>query len=77
MLDVEDFIERTNEELKDELKNHPGPTQEHMKIVSDTIETFHCQYVLSKIIADNLKTTNVKASHFYITRKEDKKVTPE
>ena len=75
MLDVEDFIERTNEELKDELKNHPGPTQEHMKIVSDTIETFHCQYVLSKIIADNLKT-NVKASHFYITRKEDKKVTP-
>ena len=47
-----------------------------MKIVSDTTETFHCQYILSKIIADNLKTANVKTSHFYITRKEDKKVIP-
>ena len=31
-----------------------------MKIVKDTIETFHRQQVLAKNITDNLKTTNKK-----------------
>ena len=43
--------------------------QEHMKIINDTSETFHRQQVLANNIADNLKTTNVKTSHFYITTK--------
>ena len=44
-----------------------------MKIVNDTIETFHFQQVLARNIADNLKTTNVKTPHFYITPKVHKK----
>ena len=63
MLDVEDYMKKANKELKDEnyYKNiSHDPTQEHMKIVNDTIETFHRQQVLAKNIADNLKTTNVK-----------------
>ena len=45
------------------------PTHEHIKIINNTIETFHNQQVLAKDIADNLKTTNLKTSHFYITPK--------
>ena len=47
-----------------------------MKIVNDTIETFHRQQVLAKNIADGLKTTNVKTAHFYITTKVRKKDIP-
>ena len=39
-------------------KNSHDPTHEHMKNVSDTIDTCHLQQVLTKNIADNLKTTN-------------------
>ena len=45
------------------------PTHEHMKIVNDTTETLHRQQILAKTIADNLKKTNVKTPHFYITPK--------
>ena len=38
-----------------------------MKIVNDAIETFHCQQILPKNIADKLKTTNVKTPFFYTT----------
>ena len=44
-----------------------------MKIVNDTIETFHCQQLLAKHIAGNKKTTNVKTPYFYITPKVHKK----
>ena len=44
-----------------------------MKIVNDTIVTFHRQQVLAKIIADNLKTTIIKTPHFCITPKVHKK----
>ena len=47
-----------------------------MKIVSDTIETFHRQQVLAKNIAANLKTTNVKTPHFSITPKAHRKDKP-
>ena len=47
-----------------------------MKIVNDTIEMFHCQQILAKNIADNLKTINVKTTHFYITHKVHKKDKP-
>ena len=50
------------------------PTNEHMKIVSDTIETFHRQQDLGKRIADNLKTTNLKTPLFYITSNVHKKI---
>ena len=52
------------------------PTHKHMKIVNDTIDTCHLQQVLTKNIADNLKTTNVKMPHFYITAKVHKKDIP-
>ena len=47
-----------------------------MKIVNDTIDTCHRQQVLTKNIADYLKTTNVKTPHFYITPKVHKKDIP-
>ena len=46
-----------------------------MKIVNNIIETFHRQQVLAKNIA-NLKTTNVKTPHFYITPKVHTKDIP-
>ena len=70
MLDVEDYVEKANKELKDKIyykKISHDPTHEHLKIVNDTIDTFHRQQVLAKNITDNLKTTNVKTRHFYIT----------
>ena len=76
ILDVEDYIEKANKELKDEKyykRIGHDPPHEHMKIVNDTIETFHFQQVLARNIADNLKTTNVKTPHFYITPKVHKK----
>ena len=70
ILDVENYIDKANKEYENFCKkpNH-DPTQEHMKITNDTIETFHRQWVLSKSSADNLKTTNVKTPQFYITLK--------
>ena len=71
------YIELPNKELKDEnyyKKISHDPTQERMKIVNDTIETFHCQQLLAKHIAGNKKTTNVKTPHFYITPKVHKKI---
>ena len=52
------------------------PTHKHIKIVIDTIDTFHRQQVLAKIIANNLKTTNVKTPHFYVTPKVQNKDIP-
>ena len=46
-----------------------------MKIVNNIIETFHRQQVLAKNIA-NLKTTNVKTPHSYITPKVHMKDIP-
>ena len=51
ILDLEDYIEKANKELKDEIyykKISYDPTHNYMKIVSETIEIFHCQQVLAK-----------------------------
>ena len=48
---VEDYMEKANKELKDEnyyKRISYDPRQEHMKIVNDTIQTFHRQQVLAK-----------------------------
>ena len=50
ILDAEDYIEKTNKELKDESyykKISHDPTHEHKRIINDTIETFHRQQVLA------------------------------
>ena len=39
ILDVEDYVEKANKELKDKISH--DPTHEHLKIVNDTIDTFH------------------------------------
>ena len=68
ILDVEDYIKKANKKDKKYYnKISHDATQEHMKIVNDAIETFHCQQILPKNIADKLKTTNVKTPLFYIT----------
>ena len=79
MLDVEDYLEKANKEWKDEnyyKRISDDPIHEHMKIVNFIIETFHRQQVLAKNIADNLKTTNIKAPHFYVTPRLNKKDIP-
>ena len=76
ILNVEDYVEKANKELEDEnyyKRITHDRTHEHMKMVNEAIETFHRQQVLPKNIADNLKTTNVKTTHFYITPKVHKK----
>ena len=58
ILDLEDYIEKAYKELKDETitkKISNNPTNEHMKIVTDIIETLHRQQILAKTIADNFK----------------------
>ena len=47
----------------------------NMKIVNNIVETFYRQQVLAKNIADNVKTTNVKTPHFYITPKAKERYT--
>ena len=72
-------MDKANKELKDGNyynKINYDPTREHIKIVSNTIETFHRQQVLVKNIANNLKTTNVKTPQFYITPKVHIKYIP-
>ena len=79
ILDVENYIEKANKELQDEKyykRISHDPTHENMKIVNNTIETFHLQQVSAKNIANNLKTTNVKTPYLYITPKVHKKVIP-
>ena len=44
ILDVEDYVEKANKELKDKIyykKISHDPTHERLKIVNDTIDTFH------------------------------------
>ena len=51
ILDIEDYIEKTNKELKDEnyyKKVSHDPIKEQIEIVNDTVETFHCQQVQPK-----------------------------
>ena len=79
ILDIEDYIQKANKELKDEnyyKRISHDPTHKNMKIVNCTIETFHRQQVLAKNIADSSKATNVKTTHFYITPKVHKKDIP-
>ena len=48
ILEVGDYIEKADKELKDEnyyKKLSHNPTHEHMKIVNDAIDTFHRQQV--------------------------------
>ena len=78
IIDVGDYTEKDNKELKDEnyyKKIDHDPTHGNLKIVNDALDTFHCQQILPKNIAENLKTTNIKTTHFYITPKVPKKDT--
>ena len=50
-------------------KLNQDQTQEHTKIINNTIETFQRQRVLSENIIDNLKTTKVRTPQFYVTPK--------
>ena len=61
-------MKKANKKLKDEnyyKKISHDPKHEHMKIVNDTIETFHREQVLAKNIADfkNSKCENTSLLH--------------
>ena len=77
ILDVNDYIEKAKKELKDEnyyKRISHDPTNINIwKSLTTQLKRF---IVLAKKIADNLKTTNVKAPHFYITPKVHKKDVP-
>ena len=79
ILDIGDYMEKANKELKDE-NFYKGisydPTYEHMQIVNDLIEMFYRQQVLAKNIADNLKPTNLIIPHFRTTPKVHKRDIP-
>ena len=77
ILDVKDYIEKAKKELKDEnyyKRISHDPT--HFNIWKSLTTQLKRFIVLAKNIADNLKTTNVKTPHFYITPKVHKKDAP-
>ena len=77
ILDVKDYIEKANKELKDEnyyKRIIHDPT--HINIWKSLTTPLKRFIVLAKNIADNLKTTNAKTPDFYITPKVHKKDVP-
>lgn len=77
ILDVESYIEKRNKEINTEncyKKLNQYPTLVHTKIINDQNEALQQQQVLPKNICDNLKTTKVRTSHFYLTPKVYKNI---
>ena len=56
--------------------NKKYPTQEHAKIINDTIEIFQQQQDLPNNIWENLEAAKVRTRHIYIRPKVHKKYTP-
>ena len=79
IVDVGDYVEKDNKEVKYEnyyKKIENDPTHDNLKVVNDTLDTFHRQQILPKNIAENLEITNIRTPHSYITPKVPKKDIP-
>ena len=79
ILDVEDYIKEANRQLGDttfyKILSH-DPTKLHAELVNGTIDNFKKERILDEKIANALKATDVKTSHFYLLPKIHKPNNP-
>ena len=72
IMDIEKYINEANCQLSDKRnykKLQEDPTLQHSNLVNDTIDRFKKENLLSKKLADGLKTVNPKTAMFYISPK--------
>ena len=78
-MDVEKYISEANRQLSDKRnykKLQEDPMLQHRNLVSDTIDRFKEENLLSKKLADGLKSVNPKPPKFYISPKIHKEINP-
>ena len=79
-MDLEKYINEANRQLSDKRnynKLQEDPTLQHSNLVNDTIDRFKKENLLSKKLADRLKSVNLKTPKFYVSPKIHKKTTQE
>ena len=80
IMDVEKYIKEANRQLSDK-RNYKtlqeDPTLQHNNLVNDTIDRFKKENLLSKKLAEGLKSVNPKPPKFYISPKIHKENNPE
>ena len=79
-MDLEKYINEANRQLSDKRnynKLQEDPTLQHSNLVNDTIDRFQKENLLSKKLADGLKTVNPKTAMSYISPRYIKKTTQE
>ena len=72
IMDVEKYINEANRQLSDKSsykKLQEDPTLQHSNLVNDTMNRFKKRNLLSKKLADGLKSVNAKTPKFYISPK--------
>ena len=78
-MDVEKYINKANHQLSDKhnyKKLQEDPMLQHSNLVNDTIDRFKKENLLSKKLADGLKSVNPKTTKFYISPKINKENNP-
>ena len=78
-MDVEKYISEANRQLSDKRnykKLQEDPTLQHSNLVNDTMNRFKKRNLLSKKLADGLKSVNAKTPKFYISPKIHKENNP-
>ena len=79
IMDVEKYINEANRQLSDKhnyKKLQEDPMLQHSNLVNDTIDRFKKENLLSKKLADGLKSVNPKTPKFYISPKIHKENNP-
>ena len=79
IMDVEKYINEADRQLSDKrnYKNlQEDPTLQHSDLVNDIIDRFKKENLLSKKLADGLKSVNPKTPKFYISPKIHKENNP-
>ena len=79
IMDVEKYINEANCHLSDKhnyKKLQEDQTLQHSNLVNNTIDRFKKENLLSKKLADGLKSVNPKAPKFYISPKTHKENNP-
>ena len=77
--DTKDYIEEAEQQLNNERfyrKLNYCPTEEHSRLISNTLDEFANNNELSKDIADDLKPVNATTPRFYLLPKMHKEGNP-
>ena len=78
-MDAEKYIKEANRQLSDK-RNYKtlqeDPTLQHSNLVNDTTDRFKKENLLSKTLAEGLKSVNSRPPKFYISPKIHKESNP-